>query len=62
MDAFIDSKTGYLSELVVGMRPDGTDAIGTEGEPFGLPPVSLPEFLTAVHCYSLSLMALVCSS
>ena len=63
VDSLVDRKTRDLSKLMVDMGSNGTDTVRTEGEPLGLPPVSLPESLDAVHsAYSLAFIALVCSS
>ena len=55
MDSFVDRKTGYLAELVVGMRTQRADTVRTEREPFWLSSVRFPKSLFAVHdAYSLA--------
>ena len=49
MDAFVDGQACYLAQVVVGMCPDGADAVGAEGYPFGTPAVYLKETGFARH-------------
>ena len=49
MNTFVDGQTCDLTEIVVGMGPDGADTVGTEGGAFGLALVYLKEFVYAIH-------------
>ena len=47
--ALVDGEAGYLAEVGVAVCADGADAVGAEGDGFGLAFVFLKEFFLAFH-------------
>ena len=52
MDALIDGEAGDLAEVMVGMRPDGADPVGTESQAVVIPAVGLVKTVFAAHVTS----------
>ena len=51
--AFVNGKTGHLTQLVVRMGADGANPIGAKGHPLGLLMVDRFKFLDTFHRVSL---------
>ena len=63
VNSFINSESGNLSEIVVGMCADGADAIRRKAEVRRVLPIDLAEFLFTFHSWFLiSLMKSISSS
>ena len=52
VDALVDGQAGDFPEVVVGMGPDGADAVGTEGDAVVVPAVDFVESVFAAHVIS----------
>ena len=49
VDALVDGQPGDFAQVMVGMRPDGANPVGTEGNPFRVPSVYLVKSIFAAH-------------
>ena len=49
MDALIDGEAGNLTQVMVGMSPDGTDPVGAEGYALRIATIYLIKSLFAIH-------------
>ena len=51
MNTFVDGQTSDLTEIVVGVGPDGANTVGAEGETIRVSTVYLREFVFANHVF-----------
>ena len=49
VNTFVDGQTRDLTEIMVGMGPDGANTVGAEGETIRVSTVYLREFVFANH-------------